>query len=510
MCHVILCSLWFLQPFLPDVHSEGSPIAQVFWESIGGLPAVAMATEEIMAKAGPFELPNGGKNGTLTWEQRQEILRFTGVSAAVRERKQTKGIRHLTLSGPVAGIATAKKMAMEYVLTSQSAGVVFAETPGSEGDWKATERQPKKRKKQQNSMPKAMGCSNSSSTSSTTWNQQPWLGMQWPPWGMMPMMYPPAMPPMSMMCPMQMAACRSEAFDEPGTADFEEKDEEWPSWTDSQVAEFRGTTAKAPGAIPIKIEVKQEVCEHAGPMLKLVECLPLQVPVMGKEPRKKHRICKKNEPEHMPVNVEDSDQDENVPDKKKRITTTTRSQSSPSQCQVEISTCGWRQQGASWAYDFDTLMDGRNGVQKRLAFHGIADAHLAVDCRIFKDKNMPKFYLDHTGYHDAILQQTIENDKFPDVMQKTLASVADYMKGEHTEPMRILAVCTSGCHRSVSFSVILKCILEAKGITVDGPKHHSKGSWYSRGLCTSRMCTQCEWGVKKQTILSTVASKFKD
>ena len=155
-------------------------------------------------------------------------------------------------------------------------------------------------------------------------------------------------------------------------------------------------------------------------------------------------------------------------------------------------------------------MDGRNGVQKRLAFHGIADAHLAVDCRIFKDKNMPKFYLDHTGYHDAILQQTIENDKFPDVMQKTLASVADYMKGEHTEPMRILAVCTSGCHRSESFSVILKCILEAKGITVDGPKHHSKGSWYSRGLCTSRMCTQCEWGVKKQTILSTVASKFKD
>ena len=272
MCHVILCSLWFLQPFLPDVHSEGSPIAQVFWESIGGLPAVAMATEEIMAKAGPFELPNGGKNGTLTWEQKQEILRFTGVSAAVRERKQTKGIRHLTLSGPVAEITTAKKMAMEYVLTSQSAGVVFAETPGSEGDWKATERQPKKRKKQQNSMPKATGCSNSSSTSRNTWNQQPLLGMQWPPWGMMPMMYPPAMPPMSMMCPMQMAACRSEAFDEPSTADFEEKDEEWPSWTDSQVAEFRGTTAKAPGAMPIKIEVKQEVCEHA--------------PVMGKEPPK--------------------------------------------------------------------------------------------------------------------------------------------------------------------------------------------------------------------------------
>ena len=56
------------------------------------------SAEDFVIKGGPYELPNDGKNGTLQWSEREEIKQLTGVSAAVRGRKQTKGKRHLTLS----------------------------------------------------------------------------------------------------------------------------------------------------------------------------------------------------------------------------------------------------------------------------------------------------------------------------------------------------------------------------------------------------------------------------
>ena len=95
----------------------------------------------LIVKAGPFDLPNHGRDGTLTWSQRQKILEITGVSAAVRERKNTHGRRHLTLSGPISGIQKAKDMAMAFVVTSQQAGTPFAPTAGCEGDWQASLRQ---------------------------------------------------------------------------------------------------------------------------------------------------------------------------------------------------------------------------------------------------------------------------------------------------------------------------------------------------------------------------------
>ena len=49
----------------------------------------AMADDDMVVKVGPFDLPQDGQNGTLAWAERQEILGLTGVSAAVRDRKNT-------------------------------------------------------------------------------------------------------------------------------------------------------------------------------------------------------------------------------------------------------------------------------------------------------------------------------------------------------------------------------------------------------------------------------------
>jgi len=95
---------------------------------------------EIVAKAGPFPLPGG--SGTLSWDDRQNISKLTGVSAAVRDRKNTHGVRFLTLSGPVGGMDLAKRMAMQYVVNSQKKNESFKETPGGQADWVApTDRQ---------------------------------------------------------------------------------------------------------------------------------------------------------------------------------------------------------------------------------------------------------------------------------------------------------------------------------------------------------------------------------
>ena len=134
----------------------------------------------MIVKAGPFDLPNNGYRGTLTWDERELIRSLTGVSAAVRDRKQTHGHRHLTLSGPMSGIAKAKSMAMSFVEKSMRAGDQFAPTRDSEGDWQATVRQ----------VPVRQGAC--SSSSSWMQMQQPVATMQHPMManmhGMNPMM----------------------------------------------------------------------------------------------------------------------------------------------------------------------------------------------------------------------------------------------------------------------------------------------------------------------------------
>ena len=68
---------------------------------------------------GPLALPGDG-TGTLSSEDRADILDRTGVSAAVRYRK-SYGFRALTLSGPAEGLTEARRLATQYILQSQEA-----------------------------------------------------------------------------------------------------------------------------------------------------------------------------------------------------------------------------------------------------------------------------------------------------------------------------------------------------------------------------------------------------
>ncbi len=83
---------------------------------------------DFVMKGGPNELPNDGKNGILHWNERQEILQLTGVSATVRDRKQTKGKRRLTLSGPLFGFELAYEMATQFIVKPSQARAVCRDT----------------------------------------------------------------------------------------------------------------------------------------------------------------------------------------------------------------------------------------------------------------------------------------------------------------------------------------------------------------------------------------------
>ena len=150
------------------------------------LAAAAMAAmaSDMVVKAGPFDLPAGGQTGTLAWAERQEILGLTGVSAAVRDRKNTHGKRHLTLSGPMCGMELAKQMAWQYIANSQRRQEEFNETPGSGNDWVATERNQKKKAaaSSNNRQPMPMQAASSSS-----WQPMPMQAVSSGSWQPMPM-----------------------------------------------------------------------------------------------------------------------------------------------------------------------------------------------------------------------------------------------------------------------------------------------------------------------------------
>jgi hypothetical protein len=486
------------------------------------------ADEPLIAHAGPFKLPGNG-GGTLTWDERQEIKSFTGVSAAVRDRKQTGGVRHLTLSGPVQNMSTAKKMAMEFVLRSQIASVPFVATPKANGDWEATERQPSKKQ--------ATSSSNGSS-SNLTWQQgmrmqhggmpamfQGHMPMQWPPGMMMPMQYPgmpmqyPGLPPPSMMMPMHMPMMYPPPQKEvaPETSDDDDVvDDEWCSNHLGSTAKAAGATAalKPTWGVPAKVHVKQERQDDVDGEVGVGKVAPIKVSPVKRTLQSPVK-CKAEKNRLPRVDISDGDDDDDeegvgqpTPREPvvrlrpassggafpRRITSraVSWSPSTKQPCQVEIKSVGWRQQGADWSYDFDTLMDG---LQNRLNFRGIPEAHLAVDCRQFKDHYLDKSFLYHTGYHNEFLKQTVEHAKFPNVAKDVLQAVKDFCKG-NKDTMRILMVCTSGCHRSVSLTLVMQHLLEHKGYTVN-IGHLSKGSWEKR----CRSCKNCDWGEDKVAIL---------
>jgi len=160
---------------------------------------VSTSAADFLVNGGPYDLPNDGASGTLTWAQRQEILHLTRVSAAVRDRRQSTGVsaaipkRHLTLSGPVAGFQVAYEMAMRFVVESQRRNEKFSVTPGCERDWIPTVNQrseefkaaQKAKQQAKHPSPMASGCGPASSS----WQQHMMQPMMMQPMMMQPMMF---------------------------------------------------------------------------------------------------------------------------------------------------------------------------------------------------------------------------------------------------------------------------------------------------------------------------------
>lgn len=460
----------------------------------------AVAAMDLVVKAGPFELPDGGKHGTLTWQQRQTILERTGVSAAVRERRQTGGKRHLTLSGPMSGMEEAKTMAMEYVIESQKKQVPFAETPGSKLDWEATIRQQPGTTKRMSKRP---------STSSSSW--MPMTAPQ-PPQMMMMMMpqmqqmhqpQPCFMQPMYVMmnpsfgcgmgsgmtCGMQQL--RHQEPDDPSEEEEEEVVEEPAPW---QQKPMPVPAEKKLKPVPL-VERKPKLQPQCKKIPKSSATLKSAASVLAAE-----RIPAATDDDEGDGFVQTIDDDDDVGrgtdrpltlhrtvdpmNKKRRLVSCQISDGCKT---VNIMTVGWRQQGCKYCHDFEELVAGNNGLLSKLRMRGFMEPDIVVDCRPLKRHDLPRHILKHTGFNATIIDQAVGHTLF----KPTMKAVVDDIKESVTEsaPKAVLAVCTSGTHRSVAFALTLANILDRMSYRTK-MRHLSWGTWKSRGLCWN--CEDCD------------------
>ena len=153
---------------------------------------------------------------------------------------------------------------------------------------------------------------------------------------------------------------------------------------------------------------------------------------------------------------------------------------------IEIMTVGWRQQGARPSRNFHDLMEAQGGLLDRLHVRGANEPDILLDCREFKDPNLDKSILNHTGYHCRIVTQTVKHAKFEHVITEAVKEVKLHGK-KSNDTFRILCVCTSGVHRSVSFAIVLDYVLKKIGLETT-IRHMSAGSWKPRNLCKTCPC----------------------
>jgi hypothetical protein len=492
------------------------------------------ADDDMIVKAGPFELPNDGEHGTLTWADRQEILGLTGVSAAVRDRKQTHGKRHLTLSGPMSGMELAKKMAWQYVLNSQRQHTEFKETPGCEGDWVATHRKT---------------APSSSSSSSSTWQttmpmqvfqqqhqammQQAAMHQQMMQQAAMQhqMMQPmfahpghlPCMPamhgmmqqhPMEPMEPMFVNRIVQPDDDDEEDAAVEEVEEAGvieaklrsalgallekqrreqaltsPPATPATPAPRKvlATTSKAAAPAPPTVQIPAK----AAPRTAVRKLLP---PPPGLPPQDRNKTAD--------ITAQDADDEHDVDgppseaslagrrtvstNKKRRMISIRQD---PTLQYVNIMSVGWRQQGVQFTPNFTDLIEGENGLIWRLKVRGIAEPDIVVDCRPLKRYDLDRSLLKHTGNHAEIVFHTVYHKLFKTTMRKAICDIQEVFDDGHG--VNVLVVCTSGCHRSVSFALVMEYIMKEQ-LYHTRVSHLSDGSWRPRHLCMS--CTLCSTG----------------
>lgn len=488
----------------------------------------------LIVKAGPFDLPNHGRDGTLTWSQRQKILEITGVSAAVRDRKNTHGRRHLTLSGPIGGIQKAKDMAMAFVVASQQAGTPFAPTAGCEGDWQASLRQmpassswmPGQASSSWQTVPAmpTMVPQQAMMNSMLMQQLQLWQNMQQqqqqhPMVSMQQQMQNPNMfaQPMYVVVGNAAGAHRplssekhSDREEDDGSesdADESEDEEEEPEEEEpkevpqKQAAKDRKSKGdpKMPAAkgdklkaVPKKQAAKEEKTKavpkkQAAKDEKAKAMSRVPRPPAGEPPA---RLLRSPSPAcHTQLRELTLHRVREPCNKKQRLVSARGEEKT-----VKIITSGWKHQGCEWSYDFAELMQGPNGMFKRLAARGLPSPDIAVDCRPLKRTDLPTWILTHTGYHREILEQVVHHTLFSKTMQSVVDDIQDAMH-DHTNIMVVLAVCTGGSHRSVAFALVLQSILQRLNLKAT-LRHLSEATWKTRGLCQG--CPDCRENDEKQ------------
>ena len=499
---------------------------------------MAAMASDMVVKAGPFDLPAGGQTGTLAWAERQEILGLTGVSAAVRDRKNTHGKRHLTLSGPMCGMELAKQMAWQYIANSQRRQEEFNETPGSGNDWVATERTQKK---------KAAASSN---------NRQPMPMQQ----AMMqaclqPMLHSMLQQQQQHAAMMQPAAMQPMFIRQGGINEVEQSEAEEDEYVDvadeiaaptvaAEIAEPQlaephiaapkiaapkiaapglagpppapttrsnlavlASTSKSRGPAPSTIETAAKIAAKAAPLQLRLAGLKRELMEIGLAQRDQRTAAEKVVGDRHRANCREVDEDEDedaeeaddgpVPNtailaSRRNVDTTKKRKLvsmhlDPTVQYVNIMSVGWRQQGVQYTKSFEDLVEGKQGLVWRLKVRGFPDPDVVVDCRPLKRYDFDKAILKHTGHNAAIVHQTVDHRLFKPTMKAALRNIREVY--ENGNGATVLVVCTSGCHRSVAMSLVLEYILQRQ-LYHTTVRHCSEGSWWPRRLCTS--CTECD------------------
>jgi len=499
---------------------------------------VSTSAADFLVNGGPYDLPNDGASGTLTWAQRQEILHLTRVSAAVRDRRQSTGVsaaipkRHLTLSGPVAGFQVAYEMAMRFVVESQRRNEKFSVTPGCQRDWIPTVNQRSKEfKAAQNAKqqakhpsPMASGCAPASSS----WQQHMMQPMMMQPMMMQPMMF------------VVESQRRNEKFSEtPGcekkriatenqrSKEFKAAQSVESSDTDSSDSSYTETDANDPkiqlvhaAPPPAKIAEKaaaptveklrllpnpQSVPPPPGLAAAVADSQPAQpIPSDGltsKAPPARLRLTPREQPHDYfadeerceePVNNQRSlaTRREDPEDaKKRRLITYITWKRDVMIRYVHLMSVGWRQPEVRYSRNFDELLNGKQGLMPKLFRQGVPEPDVIIDCRMFESSESPIIskILRHTGHHADIIKDTVEHPKFRPCVRKALDMLHDDVKKDID--LVVLSVCTAGCHRSVALTLILQSIFERMSYNVR-VRHLSSGSWETRKL--RQHCEACD------------------
>ena len=163
----------------------------------------------------------------------------------------------------------------------------------------------------------------------------------------------------------------------------------------------------------------------------------------------------------------------------------------PREKRVLIKTVGWKQIGAEWSYSFDDLLDKPlTGLRAKLERLGVGPVDLFIDCRPLRSKDCDHL-LGHTGHNAMIIDAINKSSKLKKMMNLVKRYYENFKANEGEEEFTVVAVCTSGTHRSVAVA----CICE-KVFLDDGyfpiVEHLNENVWAKRQLC--RTCQYCRPG----------------